>query len=137
MSQTARKDIQRPEKNNEQAEPIITPVIPPGNRFTTTSRNVGSATFSSMAKQAESLVNGDNSIMFNSYNNNAVFKSARMDVNDCVAVDVLNKSINNVSAIAFENNTILQGISDGYTINNQGASSRVAPCLSWSRLATY
>ena len=124
MSQTARKDIQRPEKNNEPAsptEPIITPVIPPGNRFTTTSRNVGSATFSSMAKQAESLVNGDNSIMFNSYNNNAVFKSARMDVSDCVAVDVLNKSINNVSVIAFENNTILQGISDGYTINNQGA----------------
>ena len=129
MSQSGRKDNQR----TEPAEPIITPaasprseqlipVIPPGNRFASTSRNVGTATFSSMAKQAESLVNGDNSIMFNSYNNNAVFKSARMDVNDCVSIDVLNKSINNVSVIAFDNNTMIQGFSDGYTINNQGAT---------------
>lgn len=118
MSQTARKDNQR----TDPEEPIITPVIPPGNRFASTSRNVGTATFSSMAKQAESLVNGDNSIMFNSYNNNAVFKSARMDVNDCVSIDVLNKSINNVSVIAFDNNTMIQGISDGYTINSQGAT---------------
>ena len=120
------------DKKHDQAEPIITPVLgegalrpspvlPPGNRFTSTSRNVGTATFSSMAKQAESLVNGDNSITFNTYNNNAVFRSARTDINDSVSIDIINKTINNVSAVVFNNNTLIQGISDGYTVNNQGA----------------
>ena len=120
------------DKKSEQTEPIITPsaspkseqlipVIPPGNRFTSTARNIGAATFSSMAKQAESLVNGDNSIVFNSYNNHAVFRSARMDINDAVSIDITNKSINNVNAVVFNNNTAIQGISDGYTVNNQGA----------------
>ena len=128
MSQTARKDNQRSqkpahtEKPTHNDEPIITPVIPPGNRFASTSRNVGAATFSSMAKQAESLVNGDNSIMFNTYNNNAVFRSARMDINDSVSIDIVNKSVNNVNAVVFDNNTVIQGISDGYTINSQGAT---------------
>ena len=74
-----------------------------------------------MAKQAESVINGDNSILFNSYNNNAVFRSARMDINSCLSIDILERAITNLSYLLFNNNTIIRGISDGYTVNNQGA----------------
>ena len=44
--------------------------------------NVSTATFSSMSKQAESLVNGGNNVVFNPYNNNLVFQWVSMSMND-------------------------------------------------------
>ena len=46
--------------------------------------NVSTATFSSMSKQAESLVNGGNNVVFNPYNNNLVFQWVSMSMNDCL-----------------------------------------------------
>ena len=49
--------------------------------------NVSTATFSSMSKQAESLVNGGNNVVFNPYNNNLVFQWVSMSMNDCLSID--------------------------------------------------
>ena len=84
------------------------------------SKSVGAATFSSMAKQAESLVSGDDSVVFDNYTDSVVFKSARLSLSDSLAVNVLDKSINNVNVVNFSNGTQLAGISDGYTVDTKG-----------------
>ena len=83
--------------------------------------NASTATFSSLAKQAESLVNGDISIQFSNYNNNILFKSKHVETNECVNIDVIHKKLQKINAISFENNSELKGISDGYTTNKQGS----------------
>ena len=57
--------------------------------------NVSTATFSSLAKQAESLVSGGNSVIFNAYNNNLVFKWIATNINDCLSIDIINKFLLN------------------------------------------
>ena len=63
------------------------------NRRISAASNNTISTFSSMAKQAETLMNGSNSIIFNSYNNNAIFKASQMSIDECVAVDILKLNI--------------------------------------------
>ena len=120
MSKQAQKKQEPPAQQQAPKEPIILPQIKPPQNFSPQSKNVGSATFSNIAKQAESLVSGDNSIVFNNYNNNAVFRSSRVDLNDCVSVDAVNKSIKNVNELTFSDKSSIKGICDGYVLNNQG-----------------
>ena len=82
------------------------------NRLRTGSSNV--ATFSSMAKVAESLVNGGASIMFNSYNNSIVFKWISQDINDSLSIDIINHIISNIENIYFTNGSFIKGISNGF-----------------------
>ena len=101
----------------------ITYVIqqPPQQQHYIPNNNASTATFSSLAKQAESLVNGDISITFSNYNNNILFKSKHVETNECVNIDVIHKKLQKINAISFENNSELKGISDGYTTNKQGS----------------
>ena len=108
----------RPKKKEQ--IPYIIQQIPAPQHFITP-QNASTATFSSHAKQAESLVNGDISIQFSSYNNHILFKSKHSDMNNCVNIDVIHKKLGNVQAVSFENNSEIKGISDGYTTNKQGA----------------
>ena len=83
--------------------------------FVVPSKNHGTATFSSLAKQAEQLVHGENSIIFDSYNNSVIFRSARLNQSLCISVDILNRMLANVVQLTFANGTIIRGISDGYS----------------------
>ena len=82
--------------------------------------NVSTATFSSLAKQAESLVSGGNSVIFNAYNNNLVFKWIATNINDCLSIDIINKFLLNIAKLKFSNNSEIVGISDGFTIDDKG-----------------
>ena len=107
-------------KKNEQITYVIQQTPPPQQHFTSTN-NASMATFSNLAKQAESLVNGDISIQFSNYNNNILFKSKHLETNECVNIDVMHRKLQKINAISFDNNSELKGISDGYTTNKQGA----------------
>ena len=102
------------------------PLMIPESRFNITSRNIGAATFSSMAKQAESLVNGDNSLVFNNYDNKLYFHSNKFQMKDCVNIDMLKKQINNVESVNFGTHGTISGISDGYYVNKSGAITKVS-----------
>ena len=119
--QKQKQDKSSNSNNQKQAEPQYVPKpitpIPPVLQ----PRNSGHAAFSKLAKQAESLSNGDNSVIFNDYNNNIVFRSNRVNLNDCLSIDAYTKSVKNVNDITFKDNSVIAGISPGYTINNQGA----------------
>ena len=106
-------DRETPPQQNQQISTIST-----FNRLRTGSSNV--ATFSSMAKVAESLVNGGASIMFNSYNNSIVFKWVSQDINDSLSIDIINRIIANIENIHFTNGSFIKGISNGFTLNNRG-----------------
>ena len=114
-----KKNNSRPKKK-EEIQYIIQQIPTPQRHFTP-NNNVSTATFSSISKQAESLVNGDISIQFSNYNNNILFKSKHVDSNNCVNIDVIHKKLQKINAISFENNSELKGISDGYTTNKQGS----------------
>lgn len=88
--------------------------------FAVPSKNHGTATFSSLAKQAEQLVHGEHSIIFDSYNNAVIFRSARLNQNLCISLDILNRMIANVVQLKFADGTIISGISDGYSIDSKG-----------------
>ena len=108
------------DEQSSHREPIIPTIIKAPVQYVFQSRNTGNATFSNIAKQAESLSNGDNSLIFNNYNNNIVFRSNRIDLNDCVSIDVINRQLKNINEIKFHDKSTLKGICDGYTTNNQG-----------------
>ena len=110
MSSSRNKD------NNE----IVQQLIPQKTKPQTLSSNVSTATFSSMSKQAESLVNGGNSVLFNPYNNNLVFQWVAMNLNDCLSIDIINRSILNLISLKFANGGIINGISDGFTVDDKG-----------------
>ena len=82
--------------------------------------NVSTATFSSMSKQAESLVNGGNNVVFNPYNNNLVFQWVSMSMNDCLSVDLINRTLLNLMCLKFVSNGEIRGISDGFTVDEKG-----------------
>ena len=107
-------------KKNEQITYVIQQ-IPQQQQHVPSNKNASTATFSNLAKQAESLVNGDISIQFSNYNNNILFKSKHLDTSQCVNIDVLHKKLQKINSISFENNSELKGISDGYTTNKQGS----------------
>ena len=107
-------------KKNEQITYVIQQ-IPQQQQHVPSNKNASTATFSNLAKQAESLVNGDISIQFSNYNNNILFKSKHLDTSQCVNIDVLHKKLQKINTISFENNSELKGISDGYTTNKQGS----------------
>ena len=107
-------------KKNEQITYVIQQ-IPQQQQHVPSNNNASTATFSNLAKQAESLVNGDISIQFSNYNNNILFKSKHLDTSECVNIDVLHKKLQKINSISFENNSELKGISDGYTTNKQGS----------------
>ena len=102
-------------------EPKQQPALQPQPVFPRLSRgNSGIATFSSMAKVAESLVNGGASIEFNSYNNNLVFKWVSQDINESLCLDIIERLIGNVASLIFTNGSVIKGISDGFTTDNRG-----------------
>ena len=102
-------------------EPKQQPALQPQPVFPRLSRgNSGIATFSSMAKVAESLVNGGASIEFNSYNNNIVFKWVSQDINESLCLDIIERLIGNVASLIFTNGSVIKGISDGFTTDNRG-----------------
>ena len=107
-------------KKNEQITYVVQQ-IPQQQQHVPSNNNASTATFSNLAKQAESLVNGDISIQFSNYNNNILFKSKHLDTSECVNIDVLHKKLQKINSISFENNSELKGISDGYTTNKQGS----------------
>ena len=107
-------------KKNEQITYVIQQ-IPQQQQHVPSNNNASTATFSNLAKQAESLVNGDISIQFSNYNNKILFKSKHLDTSECVNIDVLHKKLQKINSISFENNSELKGISDGYTTNKQGS----------------
>ena len=86
--------------------------------------NVSTATFSSMSKQAESLVNGGNNVVFNPYNNNLVFQWVSMSMNDCLSIDLFNRALLNLMCLKFVSKDPsglnaggeIRGISDGFTV---------------------
>ena len=78
--------------------------------------NVSTATFSSMSKQAESLVSGGNNVLFNPYNNNLVFQWVAMNLNECLSIDIINRSLLNLKSLKFVDNGVINGISDGFTV---------------------
>ena len=82
--------------------------------------SVSTATFSSMSKQAESLVNGGTSVVFNPYNNNLVFRWISMNLNDCVSIDTINRALANISSIGFTSGGTMTGISDGFIVDDRG-----------------
>ena len=82
--------------------------------------NVSTATFSSMSKQAESLVNGGNNVVFNPYNNNLVFQWVSMSMNDCLSIDLINRALLNLMSLKFVSNGEIRGISDGFTVDEKG-----------------
>ena len=115
MSSSRNKDNNTDKKNE-----IVQQLIPNKTKPQTLSSNVSTATFSSMSKQAESLVNGGNSVLFNPYNNNLVFQWVAMNLNDCSSIDIINKSILNLISLKFANGGIINGISDGFTVDDKG-----------------
>ena len=82
--------------------------------------NVSTATFSSMSKQAESLVNGGNNVVFNPYNNNLVFQWVSMSMNDCLSIDLINRTLLNLMSLKFVAGGEIRGISDGFTVDEKG-----------------
>ena len=77
--------------------------------------NSSVATYSSMAKVAESLVNGGAS-----YNNSIVFKWVSQDINESLSIDLINRILSNIENIYFTNGSFIKGISNGFTLNNRG-----------------
>ena len=94
--------------------------------------SVSTATFSSMSKQAESLVSGGNSVVFNPlvsggnsvvfnpYNNNLVFQWIAMNMNDCISIDTMKRAIANIANIQFTSGGTMTGISDGFIVDDRG-----------------
>ena len=109
-------------KNDKKDEkPQQQPVPQAQNPFSRLSRgNSGIATFSSMAKVAESLVNGGASIEFNSYNNDIVFKWVSQNINESLYFDIIERLIGNINSIIFYNGSRITGISDGFTTDSRG-----------------
>ena len=71
--QQAKQQTKQQAKEQAKQQELMTYVQPRMKSQALTS-NVSTATFSSMSKQAESLVNGGNNVVFNPYNNNLVFQ---------------------------------------------------------------
>ena len=100
---------------------ILTYVQPKSHNLTQDiTSNVSTATFSSMSKQAESLVSGGNNVVFNPYNNNLVFQWVSMNMNDCLSIDIINRTLLNLMSLKFVNNGEIRGISDGFTVDSRG-----------------
>ena len=104
------------DKKNIIPQQTITTIQPQRAQAT----NVSTATFSSLAKQAESLVSGGSSVIFNAYNNNLAFKWISTNINDCLSIDIINRFLLNIAKLKFANNSEIVGISDGFTIDDKG-----------------
>ena len=119
MSSKHSKSKPKVDKKPEMPQIILPPHLTQPKLILPSNSNI--ATFSSLSKQAESLVNGDISITFNNFNNHVMFRSKNVDANDSVNIDVIHQKLQNIKALCFANNTEIHGISDGYTTNSQGA----------------
>lgn len=109
------KNESKASENVLQPTQVITkPTVSPGMN------SVSTATFSSMSKQAESLVNGGTSVVFNPYNNNLVFRWISMNLNDCISIDTINRVITNISRMNFTSGGTMTGISDGFIVDDRG-----------------
>ena len=104
------------DKKNIIPQQTITTIQPQRAQAT----NVSTATFSSLAKQAESLVSGGSSVIFNAYNNNLAFKWISTNINDCLSIDIINRFLLNIAKLKFANNSEIVGISDGFTVDDKG-----------------
>ena len=107
----------RSKENKEKIPQIITQQQSKPQALTS---NVSTATFSSMSKQAESLVSGGNNVLFNPYNNNLVFQWVAMNLNECLSIDIINRSLLNLKSLKFVDNGVINGISDGFTVDDKG-----------------
>ena len=125
MSHGSKQKKPHKQEREEYIQPQIVPQIIQIPRQLT-SRNVGIATFSNLSKQAEALLNGDNSVVFNNYTNNLIFRSNKLDVKECLNLNFVDKCINNINALKFVENGAIKGISDGYSTNKQGVVSRLS-----------
>ena len=43
-----------------------------------------------------------------------------MNLNDCLSIDIINRSILNLISLKFANSGIISGISDGFTVDDKG-----------------
>ena len=107
-------------------EPQIIPQVIQVPQYNQQSRNIGIATFSSISKQAEALLSGDNSVIFNNYTNSLIFRSSKLDMKECLNLHFVDKTINNVKSLSFGKAGTIKGISDGYQTNSQGVVVRVS-----------
>ena len=138
-----REDKGKEPKQQAKQQELMTYVQPRMKGQALTS-NVSTATFSSMSKQAESLVNGGNNVVFNPYNNNLVFQWVSMSMNDCLSIDLnpynnnlvfqwvsmsmndclsidlFNRTLLNLMCLKFVSNGEIRGISDGFTVDEKG-----------------
>ena len=114
-----REDKGKEPKQQAKQQELMTYVQPRMKGQALTS-NVSTATFSSMSKQAESLVNGGNNVVFNPYNNNLVFQWVSMSMNDCLSIDLINRALLNFMSLKFVSNGEIRGISDGFTVDEKG-----------------
>ena len=101
------------DKQEEQPQQQQQPLVP-------RAQNMHTATFSSAARVAESLVSGPNSVLFNVYNNYLVFKWIATQMEDSAAVDIPNRLLINFQGIAFSNQSTITGISNGYGYDRYG-----------------
>ena len=90
MSHGSKQKKPHKQEREEYIQPQIVPQIIQIPRQLT-SRNVGIATFSNLSKQAEALLNGDNSVVFNNYTNNLIFRSNKLDVKECLNLNCCKK----------------------------------------------
>ena len=109
----------------QQNQQFVSKFTPP-MQYMFVNKNVGNPTYSHAAKQAESLSNGDNSLIFNNYNNNVVFRSNRVDTQECLMIDVLNRNMKNVNELTFLDKSTIKGICDGYSTTSQGTRTPIS-----------
>lgn len=73
--------------------------------------------YSNVSKQSETLVSGLNNISFDNYNNTCIFNNKMDSLDNSATLDLIDKLFYNIGGISFTNQSILKGISDGYTLD--------------------
>ena len=81
--------------------------------LTNNSSTVGNTTFSCIAQKAKELVNGTNSIKFDSANNRVYFKYISQSPTNALSIDMRNRNIKNCEGIEFYDDSQITSMSNG------------------------
>ena len=81
--------------------------------LTNNSSVVGNTTFSCIAQKAKELVNGTNSIKFDSANNSVYFKYISQSPTNALSIDMRNRNIKNCEGIEFYDDSQITSMSNG------------------------
>ena len=81
--------------------------------LTNNSSAVGNTTFSCIAQKAKELVNGTNSIKFDSANNRVYFKYISQSPTNALSIDMRNRNIKNCEGIEFYDDSQITSMSNG------------------------